>query len=219
MKPLEVKEEIREKVRGIKSQGDHMPPRGDIQQIAEQVISSLRGDITVGHMQIYEELAKMAEFISRARAEIAHVKPNEIPNTHIPNATDQLEAVVGATESATGVILDACEMITELKPQLPQESQAQLEKCVTSIYEACNFQDVTGQRISKVVKTLQLIDERVKLLLKSFGDVEDVSSESDTKNNPSGPKKPTETELLYGPQMPEEAKRQAEIDAILASFD
>ena len=38
-----------------------------------------------------------------------------------------------------------------------------------AIFEACSFQDITGQRINKVIKLLDSIDERVGKLNELFG--------------------------------------------------
>ncbi|MDI9409234.1 MAG: protein phosphatase CheZ [Candidatus Pacebacteria bacterium] len=211
---------LSEKLRKVAEARNSVIPPEDIKKVAQEIVSSLHGDISLGHIQLYKELAEMAQFIKKARMDIAAVRPNDIPSMHIPSATDELEAVVGATEVATGTILDSCEVISSLVTQLPDEAKAQAQDAVTQIFEACNFQDVTGQRISKVVKTLQLIDTRVTQLLHTFGEInfDNLAMES---SNPSASKNTNDigTELLYGPQMPNEAKLQAEIDAILASLD
>ena len=75
------------------------------------------------------------------------------------------------------------------------------QSAVTQIFEACNFQDVTGQRISKVVKTLQLIDNRVSQLLHTFGEINFDNQTSDNSHNSASKNtNGIETELLYGPQ-------------------
>ena len=46
---------------------------------------------------------------------------------------------------------------------------AKLQDAVTRIYEACSFQDITGQRITKVVTTLKVIEEKVAHIISTFG--------------------------------------------------
>src|SRR3546814_114085 len=121
----------------------------------------MEGYISAVDLQIYEELESLARYIQSARVEIAALRPDEIRQDHIPAATDELDAVVGATEEATGRILDAAEQIQTIAEGLDQAVQNQLVDLVTGIFEACNFQDITGQRISKVVRTLKHIETKI----------------------------------------------------------
>ena len=85
---------------------------------------------------------------------------------------------------------------------------------MTRIYEACNFQDITGQRINKVVKTLKYIEEKIDALLTAFG-------EGLADAPPPPPPEPGDenARLMHGPQLPAVANKQDEIDAILASLE
>ena len=224
MKPLAAEREVKEKVRHILDAPSLNVSRDEIREMAENVIASLRGDVSVAHIQLYEELSSLAKFIENARHEITSIQPTDIANTHIPSATVELGAIVGATEEATGIILDSCEKIEKLMPTMTPDAAENVLASVTKIYEACNFQDLTGQRISKVVHTLDIIDKRVGDLLAAFSDKDFKFVLADTKSkaeNAQGtsPAKMSESDLLHGPQLPDEAKRQAEIDAILASFN
>ncbi|MFD2262361.1 protein phosphatase CheZ [Lacibacterium aquatile] len=183
----------------------------------EEVMGSLGGELSLADLTLYRELEGLATFIKTARAEIASVRPDRIKLQDIPAATDELEAVVGATETATGTILEAAEELEKMGDELGGTTQERISDIVTRVYEACGFQDITGQRITKVVKTLQQIEERLDSILSAFGeDYSKLESEAPPASDPN--KKPTDQDLLHGPQMPDEAKRQAEIDAILASF-
>jgi len=138
----------------------------------------------------------------------------------VPIASDELNAIIGATELATNSIFEAVELIEELSQKMAPDIAERVTTAVTGIYEACGFQDITGQRISKVVKALQNIEEKVQDLLIAFGEdggetrrddgmaePEAVSTEFDDKS------------LMHGPDLPANANSQAEIDALLASFD
>ncbi|MBV8168305.1 MAG: protein phosphatase CheZ [Alphaproteobacteria bacterium] len=211
--------ELQKQLAKLQSQGEAVNP-AEITAIVESIMSKLAGDLTAADLKLYTELEQLGRFIQNARAEIAAVKPQEINAEAIPSATDELDAVVGATEEATGTILDACEQLEKASAGLPPEAAEAITNAVTAIYEACNFQDVTGQRITKVVKTLKHIEDRVSAMLRAFGD------EFAKHQQPAAPAaaaatpaKPTDADLLNGPQLPDDAKKQAEIDAILASFD
>jgi chemotaxis protein CheZ len=187
--------------------------------IVEGVMASLTGDLAMVDLKLYGELEQLAQFIQSAKREIASVRAEQISQHDIPLATDELDAVIGAAEEATGTILDAAESIETVCQDLSEAQAAAVQAAVTRIYEACNFQDITGQRITKVVKTLKHIEDRVSALLGAFG--EEVSKQRAYDGEAASSPEATsagEGDLLNGPQLPEEAKKQAEIDAILASF-
>ena len=183
------------------------------------MISSLDGDLKESDIGLYKELEALGEFIKSAKAEIADLKPEQISDEHIPVATDELDAIVAATEEATGNILDNVEVIEGLAGEMPEAIGTQVTDSITKIYEACNFQDITGQRISKVVGTLKAIEDKIEALVTALGGERDRSGKPDTKA--AEPKAPSEinedADLLNGPQMPGEGISQDDIDALLAS--
>jgi chemotaxis protein CheZ len=103
---------------------------------------------------------------------------------------------------------------------LTPEDAAVMQDVVTRIYEACSFQDITGQRITKVVTTLKAIEAKVAHIMDVFqpdtkGErIEAVSTDRKDTSSPD----PTAS-LLNGPQLPTNAMDQSDIDALLASFD
>ena len=187
----------------------------DVTGIVREVVSSLSGDITVSDLKFYAELEELASYIRHAKQEIAAIQPKEISSSHIPHATDELDAVVGATEDATNKIMDVCDTIGGIAGNCAPEISEQLISCTTRIFEACNFQDITGQRITKVVQTLKYIDSKVEALLKALGEEihrdggESSSIRADVDD---------EKALLNGPQLPHKAIDQAEIDRMLSDF-
>ena len=84
---------------------------------------------------------------------------------------------------------------------------------VTRIYEACSFQDITGQRITKVVRTLKSIEDRIAAIVATFAD-----RAPGTEDAPRAPPQDRPS-LLNGPQLPGNGVDQAEIDRLLASLD
>ena len=101
------------------------------------------------------------------------------------------------------------------------EVQAKLMTATTDIYEACTFQDITGQRITKVVTALKHIEDTVDGLLNAFGDEIAKYREANPKqvDVPEVASIPSDEDLLEGPQLEGKGNNQAEIDALLASFD
>jgi chemotaxis protein CheZ len=219
MKSLAPSPEVQNRLAELRGSAAGGISPAELVPIVEGVMASLTGDLAMVDLKLYGEIEQLAQFIQSAKREIASVRAEQISEHDIPIATDELDAVIGAAEEATGTILDAAESLEALCRDLDEAHSASVQAAVTRIYEACNFQDITGQRISKVVKTLKHIEDRVSALLGAFG--EEVSKQrtgQDAAPAESDEAASGERNLLNGPQLPDEAKKQAEIDAILASF-
>jgi chemotaxis protein CheZ len=190
--------------------------RDEIAEIVEAVIGSLQGDISLRDMQLYRELQSLAEFIHKAKSEIALVRPDRITDEQIQTATGELDAIVAATEQATGTILDSAEAIEELASGMTPEIGAKAADAVTKIYEACNFQDITGQRIGKVVAALKEIEAKVDALVAAFGD-EFAGQRAPGDAPDEGGGKERDADLLNGPQLEGDGVSQADVDALFGT--
>jgi chemotaxis protein CheZ len=190
--------------------------RDEIEKVVQSVVATLRGDMTAEELSLYAELEGLSRFIRHAKTEIAALRPDEIQDKHLPIAADELDAIVGATEQATHVILDSVEKIERASAELSGESKQAIGNAITNIYEACNFQDITGQRINKVVRTLKQIEDKVAGLVKAFGD--EIQRHASIARA-AGAASDTEADkaLLNGPQLPGNANTQADIDALFGS--
>ena len=131
----------------------------DIASITEALISVIRSYFNTLDTSIYRELHQLSGHISEAKTEIARLRPNEI-KAQLPAAGDQLEAIVKGTEQATHSIMEATEQILAASAG---ESKGNIEDACMRIFEACSFQDITGQRVTKVVKTLNYIEQRISI--------------------------------------------------------
>jgi len=187
----------------------------EVASIVRQVILSLEGDVSSADLKFYSELEELAAYIRQAKLEIASIRPDDIGTTFIPNATDELDAVVGATEDATNRIMDVCDEMSTLAQQCTPEISAQLVACTTKIFEACNFQDVTGQRITKVVATLKHIDSRIAAIVKAMG-AEIKHTGIDVPPAAHIHAADPDKALLNGPQLPANAISQDDIDRLLS---
>lgn len=188
--------------------------RDQVVEIINSVLSKIQEPRTLPHDEISHELVTLKDAIVDLRQQLNAVQPGSIGQTDIPTAKEELNAVVGATEHATTTIMDCCENILAQIQSASTELIQMTEAEIVKIYEACTFQDITGQRISKVLKTLIKIDEQVLALLStldtqlvSLGHTTQVAQAQD------------DSQLLNGPQLPENAVSQEEIDRILASFE
>ncbi|MDR3515695.1 MAG: hypothetical protein P4M00_07760 [Azospirillaceae bacterium] len=119
------------------------------------------------------ELQDMSASISEARREIAAIKPSANGKDRILTATNELDAIVLSTERASLEILNAAEAIMDLLSKLPGGDIAaltgQIENHVISIFTACSFQDLTGQRTTKVVNVLRYIEQRINRMIEIWG--------------------------------------------------
>ncbi|PWC56661.1 chemotaxis protein CheZ [Azospirillum sp. TSO22-1] len=185
--------------------------------IVREVLDSMGGDVSAHDLRLYRELEELARYIHHVKSEVAAIRPADIRDEHIPTATDELDAVVGATETATFAIFDACDAIGAVAGAVDAENGAKLNDAVTRIYEACNFQDITGQRITKVVKALRHIETKVEALVAALG--EEAFHASDPPPPAAEAEDDPDKALLHGPQSAGQAISQDEIDRLLASFD
>ena len=211
-------EDIEECLKVLSKSWVHVDPR-EILDVVEKVMDAVAASRPDYGKDFKQDVEELADYITIARSEINSLKPDEINSVYLPVANDELSAVVGATEQATISIFEAVESIQDLVPRMEPDMAAKVADAVTRVYEACSFQDITGQRVAKVVRALQKIEIKVTGLLKTFG--EDPGTRARKKKSdpividPTGP----DADLLSGPQMLKESNTQAEVDALLASFD
>lgn len=182
------------------------------------VIQSVMDKATPAQSQelqsVYDELSSLAKIIDDMHADILATRSHDVGGKHVPTATDELDAVVGATEKASASIMDACESIQTIAQNVEDETQNQIVNETMKIFEACSFQDITGQRITKVIKTLHEIEGKVDNLLHLFGAREATTSVPEEQDNRSEDEK-----LLNGPQLDGQGVSQDDIDKLLAEFD
>ena len=164
------------------------------------------------------EIARMAKVLGQAKLEIAQIRHPMSDDDRVKAASSELDAIVLATETATNTILEASEEINQLCTGLVDlgsddpvvtEVAGLITSQVIRVMEACNFQDITGQRITKVVTTLQVIEDRIKAIIDIIG--KDAFTELPL---PEQKDADDESHLLAGPQATGEGVSQADIDAL-----
>jgi chemotaxis protein CheZ len=162
------------------------------------------------------EIRAMSLAIHQTKSEIAALRPPNNEDDRLMVVTQELDAIVTATEGATNTILEAAEKVDSLAEQIEgiggdastNQLAGDIRDTVISMFEACNFQDITGQRISKVVKTLQFIEERVNKMIEIWG-AEGFADVNHTQEELEG-----EAALLNGPQLANQGVTQADIDKL-----
>jgi chemotaxis protein CheZ len=188
----------------------------EIGDVVASLLRTLHGDLTAGEIRLYRELDDLVKYIRSAKSEIAEIHPEQIRSDFIDRATDELDAIVKATESATGTILDCAETLEGLSGAVAPEHGKTITDVVTRIYEASSFQDLTGQRVTKVVNVLKHIEIELDKIVTIFG-AELRKSASAAKTSKPDDKR-ADAALLNGPQLTGQGVSQAEIDALLASM-
>jgi chemotaxis protein CheZ len=89
--------------------------------------------------------------------QIAGVVAPPAAATH--NSGVELEAVVQATETAANQIMEAAEAISGwLQSGGDPSALPAVTEQVNAIFEACTFQDLTGQRIRRAIEHLQQVE-------------------------------------------------------------
>jgi chemotaxis protein CheZ len=130
------------------------------------------------------ELDLIHDAIGRTKREIATLHGKSFDGGEMAKVNGELGAVVGGTEQATQQILEATEAIDQAATALSKNTSPDQQKLlseeiqerVISIFEACNFQDLTGQRISKVMTTMKFIESHINVMMEIWGGVDAIKS-------------------------------------------
>lgn len=139
-------------------------------------------------------IREMYQSINAFKKSLGEIKNASIPAEEIiSDASDQLEEIVKTTEAATNEIMDLTERgqsntdrIEEILAGLPPSAKitelcgiaAEMKKDFLSVMTSCSFQDLTGQRVRKVIELNKAMEEQVLALL--------VSSEIKVKGKKQG---------------------------------
>lgn len=195
---------------------EHADPQVSFSQ---QVLETCQRDLLEAQ-KIKDELTQIHSAIAETKREIATLHDAGREDLKVSRMTDELGAIVKGTEQATEAILSAAEeidnkaadLIAALRQQGNKDEACDIQEQVIKIFEACNFQDLTGQRITKVVNAFCFIEERVDRMMdiwggiESFKDIEKIDLPDQTDHE----------ELLNGPALEadENVASQEDIDAL-----
>lgn len=168
---------------------------------------NLRGKVD----SLYQEVWGLARDIVKARTQIAELRPGALKRDNVPRAIEEMNEIVRTTEDASNAIMESAEEITNAMPEdIDADFREVVQNSCQRIFESCSFQDLTGQRIGKVMSTLQLIDEQLAGLQELLGD-EFIEPESDAQEE-------EEVDLLAGPALEGEGVSQDDIDKMFESM-
>jgi chemotaxis protein CheZ len=184
---------------------------GPAQRQATDVIEAYRTQL----QEIFElklEFDRMKEAIESTKAQLAAIRRLESEGRGMRRVNSELDEVVVDTERATTSILSATEAIEAQVRSLrvgmgDATDQARADivlQKVVELYESCNFHDVTGQRIAKIVGVLIFLEERLQTVidawagLDAFRGFQNVAPALVAAPVVPGPK---HEELLHGPRL------------------
>jgi chemotaxis protein CheZ len=168
------------------------------------------------------ELDLIHDAINRTKQEIAVLHGKSFDSAEMAKMTGELGAVVGGTEQATQQILEATEAIDQAATALakvtsPDQQRLlseEIQERVVSIFEACNFQDLTGQRISKVMATMKFIEHHITVMMDIWGGVDAIKAHAPGAVDD----RVGDARLLNGPKLAGDAGHASQ-DDIDAMFD
>jgi chemotaxis protein CheZ len=161
------------------------------------------------------DLIEMSKAIARTKTEIASIKPDAGDHGKFGEASEELDSVVQATETATSDILACAERIQEIAWTL-REQGVESEVCdlldanATEVYTACSFQDITGQRTRKVIGVLRYLEDRINAMIGIWGLDGAMAAEAAEQRAVDN-----EKSLLNGPAKPGTGLDQADVDMVM----
>ena len=225
-------QEIMNELRAIRSQMA-APLRGAASGTAGETVSEQEVADALALLQTYRaqieqceklkvELDLIYDAISRTKREIAVLHGKSFNGEEMARVNGELGAVVGGTEEATQQILEAAESIDQaasalMKVNSPDQRKLlseEIQERVVSIFEACNFQDLTGQRIKKVMTTMKFIENHITIMMEIWGGIDAIKSHAP----PIVDLREGDQRLLNGPKLAGETGHASQ-DDIDALFD
>ncbi|WP_020591631.1 protein phosphatase CheZ [Kiloniella laminariae] len=169
--------------------------------------------------RLRQELEKLVMYMGRLREELADASRKKGERTDFENMSVQLDALVRNTEVASDQILKSSEGILDLVDMIRDEKdeEARHSMCDTltahamDTLEACSFQDLTGQRVTKILHSLQFVEDRVNAMINIYGQEAVINRGAELSANDI----PEEEVAMDGPAViEEEAISQDDIDAL-----
>ena len=185
------------KLKDIREQKGSRFELEDIDIIIREIMHEISHFVTEQESYIFHEMKAIETDICALKEGAKDISDNSVEQAKL-----ELSAVVESTEKATNDILDSAEIMQKDLEHIHDPAlKERISEQLTQIIMACHFQDLTGQRLNKVVNTLILIEERVGKILCQFGRREER-------------KEKTDEQLMNGPQLANDAPTQEDIDRL-----
>ncbi len=157
-----------------------------------------------------------ARRLHETQVQIALLRSDAHAGVGLEAAAAETAAIVETTEKSANVILDSVEGIERIMEEVRMSSKDvsvherldDIQEIANRIIAATSFQDLTGQRASKVRQTLEFVDQRVARITEIWGEAafEGIA--------PPPEEEDPDHDLLHGPQAEGEGLSQDDIDAL-----
>lgn len=138
----------------------------------ERPVTGLAGG-TGSTSHVRDDVLRMRQMLQRARQELAATT-----DTRLQRMADELKSVRRDTDSATHKVLGAIEQIDDMAKTLAaalkhdqHRALAQdIQEQATRVYEACNFQDIAGQRIANALLAIDAVEGQLARAVAALDD-------------------------------------------------
>lgn len=196
---------------------------GDAEVAREKQLSAISHELLedlAETKRLQFELKEVHNAIERTKREILSLHVQAADGKDIKRVSDELGAIVNGTEHATETILASAEEIDQraaelsaaIKDETLNSAACDIQDNIIKIFEACNFQDLTGQRISKVINAFTYVDDKITKMLEIWGGIESFK----TIELPEREDRRADADLLNGPALETDmgVATQDDIDAL-----
>jgi len=213
---LKALNEMRSDIKALEHlfKGEEPPPPSAQEVSIDEVIGQKQAEVSM----LKTELRALAVCIEQTKQEIAALRPKDSTDDRLIAVTFELDAIVESTETATQSILEAAEKIEGITKEMQAHGVdsyvnrlcEDINETVVGMFEACNFQDITGQRITKVVRTLKYVEARINAMIDIWGPDNIADIVPKKEEHPID----EDAKLLNGPALENQGISQSQIDAL-----
>lgn len=123
------------------------------------------------------EVIKLFGLVQKLRSDLATV---HVPNGETPvleSAADQIKAITEESEAATNTVMDATEEISNIATKLQREIKFAGASPIfqdildnsQKVLEACQTHDIIEQRLSRVIRTINLVEGTLNSMVVTVG--------------------------------------------------
>jgi chemotaxis protein CheZ len=187
------------------------PPQTDEQCVgkpAPQAEATLAGELSLLRDVVARNTRALIDLITDGK------------DRRMARAAGELAAAVESMETATQKVLASAEsiddcaraLVSALTDDYHHGLAQDIQDHVVRVYEACNFQDLAGQRIGKVIATLVMVEEQLAVMIERY----DAGTGAAWTARKAG--SPQSEDLLNGPRLDGEIGHasQKDIDLLFA---
>lgn len=130
----------------------------DLRVFVDRRIAELSAEVHATVQMVDYSESNLSGQLARINDQIATMVA--MPAAATRNSGIELEAVVQATEAAANTIMEAAEAISDWLRDGSRDADSLelVAERINTIFEACTFQDVTGQRIRRAIQHLQQVE-------------------------------------------------------------